>query len=185
MPEPRLLETRRLVLRPLQADDAEAIARLAGDWRVAWPISTIPHPYSLGRARDFLRASRRSAAEGSELAFAVTRKPESGLIGIISLRPQQGHSAETGYWMGVPFWGQGYMSEALGAIIRHAFCDLQLQRVYAWHIGSNPASGRVMQKAGMRREACLRQHVLHRGEVEDQVYYGLLRDEFLASGAGC
>lgn len=179
------LATERLLLRPLQLEDAAAIVRLAGDWRVAWPISTIPHPYSLGRARDFLRAARRGRAEGSEYAFAVTRRPEPELIGIISLRPQRGRSAETGYWMGVPYWGQGYMSEALGAIVRHAFCDLQLRRVYAWHVGSNPASGRVMQKAGMRREACLRQHVLHRGEVEDQVFYGLLRDEYLASGAGC
>ena len=185
MAEPPRLETRRLVLRPLQPDDAAAIARLAGDWRVAWPIPTIPHPYSVGRARDFIQGTLRETAEGSGQVFAVTRRPEPELIGVIGLRPQQGHSAETGYWMGVPFWGQGYMSEALGAIIRHAFCDLQLQRVYAWHIGSNPASGRVMQKAGMRPEACLRQHVLHRGEVEDQVYYGLLRDEYLAGGEGC
>ncbi len=185
MPELRRLETERLVLRPLQLDDGAAIARLAGDWRVAWPIPTIPHPYSLGTAREFIRATRRGAAEGSEAVYAVTRKPEPALIGIISLRPQQGFIAETGYWMGVAFWGQGYMTEALRAIIRHAICDLHLQRVFAWHIGRNPASGRVMQKAGMRHEARLRQHVLHRGEVEDQVYYGLLRDEYLDADAGC
>ncbi|MCE2489065.1 MAG: GNAT family N-acetyltransferase [Anaerolineae bacterium] len=185
MPELRRLETKRLVLRPLQLDDGATIARLAGDWRVAWPIPTIPHPYSLGRARDFIRATRRGAAEGSEAVYAVTRKPEPALIGIISLRPQQGFIAETGYWMGVAYWGQGYMTEALRAIIRHAFCDLHLQRIFAWHIGRNPASGRVMQKAGMRHEARLRQHVLHRGEVEDQVYYGLLRDEYLDADAGC
>lgn len=185
MPEMRHLETERLVLRPLAPGDAAAIVRLAGDWRVAAPIATIPHPYSPDMAREFIRGAQQKARQGSEFAFALTQGPERELIGVISLRPRQGYSAEVGYWIGVPFWGQGYMTEALRAIIRHSFCDLGLQRVHAWHIGGNPASGRVMQKAGMRYEARLRQHVLHRGEAEDQVIYGLLRDEYLAGGERC
>ena len=180
-----VLDTERLVLRLLEPGDAAAIVRHAGDWRVAAPIATIPHPYPLDMAREFIRGAQQRARQGSEFAFALTRRPQRELIGVISLRPQQGYSGETGYWIGVPWWGQGYMTEALRAIIDHAFCDLDLQRVHAWHIGANPASGRVMQKAGMQYEARLRQHVLHRGEAEDQVIYGLLREEYLAAGNRC
>ncbi len=175
-----ILETERLWLRMLEDGDAKALARYAGDQRVAAPTLNIPHPYNLDLAREFIERKQQSAIAGSDFAFALTLKPERQLIGVISLRPQQGHSAEVGYWAGVPFWGQGYMSEALRAIIRHAFCDLGLQRVYASHFASNPASGRVMQKAGMRHEGCLRQHVVRWHEAHDLMYYGILREEFCA-----
>lgn len=179
-----LLESERLLLRLLQAGDAEAIALYAGDRRVAAPTLNIPHPYSLELAREFIGRTQRGANEGSDFVFALLRKPEREVIGVIGLRPQQGHSAEIGYWTGVPFWGQGYMTEALRAVIRFAFCDLGLGRVYAAHFADNPASGRVIQKAGMQPEGCLRQHVVRWGEAHDLVYYGLLRDEYLAAEAG-
>ncbi len=172
------IETGRLWLRLLETDDAEAITRYAGDRHVAATTLAIPHPYNLEMAREFIEHSQQAAATGDKFTFALTRKPERQLIGVIDLRPQQGHSAEVGYWTGVPFQGQGYMTEALKAVIHHAFCDLGLQRVFASHFASNPASGRVMQKAGMRYEACLRKHVVRWNQAHDLVYYGILRDEY-------
>lgn len=183
MSGPRL-ETERLLLRLLQPGDAEAIARYAGDRRVAAQTLTIPHPYSLDMAREFIAHSQRGAVEGSDFVFALLRKPERELVGVIGLRPQAGHSAEVGYWTGAPFWGRGYMTEALRAVIDHIFRDLGLRRVHASHFAGNPASGRVMQKAGMQYEARLRQHVVRWGEAHDLVVYGLLRDEYLAAGGG-
>ena len=174
------LETERLWLRLLEPGDAAAITQYASDRRVAATTLNIPHPYNLDLAREFIERKQQSAIAGSDFAFALTLKPERELIGVISLRPQHGHSAEVGYWTGVPWWNQGYMSEALRAIIRHAFCDLGLQRVYASHFGGNLASGRVMQKAGMSYEGCLRQHVIRWNEAHDLVYYGILREEFCA-----
>ncbi len=174
------LETERLWLRLLEPGDAAAITQYAGDRRVAATTLNIPHPYSIDMAHQFIAGTRQAAAAGDSFTFAMTRKPQRQLIGVIDLRPQQGHSAEVGYWTGVPWWGQGYMSEALRAIIRHAFRDLGLQRVYASHFASNLASGRVMQKAGMSYEGCLRQHVIRWNEAHDLVYYGILRAEFCA-----
>ena len=180
MNAPRL-ESERLLLRPLRPADARAIARYAADRRVAAPTLNIPHPYDLDMACDFIAQAQQRAAEGSDFTFALTLKPGPEAVGVISLRPQAGHSAEVGYWLGVPFWNQGYMTEALRAIMRHAFCDLGLQRVHASHFAGNPASGRVMQKAGMRYEGCLRQHVVRWGEAQDLVCHGILRAEYAAA----
>lgn len=177
-----VLETERLQLRPLQPGDAQAIARYAGDRRIAANTLSIPHPYSLDMARDFIAYAQRSAADGSDLVFALLRKPQRELVGIIGLRPQAGRVAEIGYWTGVPFQGRGYMTEALRAVIGHAFGELGLRRVFASHFAGNPASGRVMQKAGMRYEARLRQHVVRWGQAHDLLVYGLLRDEYPAEG---
>ena len=119
-----ILETERLWLRLLETGDAAAITQYASDRRVAATTLNIPHPYSIDMAHQFITGTRQAAAAGDGFTFAMTHKPQRQLIGIIDLRPQHGHSAEVGYWTGVPFWSQGYMSEALRAIIRHAFCDL-------------------------------------------------------------
>lgn len=107
------LETRRLWLRLLETDDAATLQRLVSDRRVAATTLNIPHPYPAGGARQFIERSQQAATTGHNFTFALTRKPERNLIGVIDLRPQRGHSAEVGYWTGVPWWGQGYMTEAL------------------------------------------------------------------------
>ena len=118
------LETERLWLRLLEPGDAAAITQYAGDRRVAATTLNIPHPYSIDMAHQFIAGTRQAAAAGDSFTFAMTRKPQRQLIGVIDLRPQHGHSAEVGYWTGVPWWNQGYMSEALLAVIQHAFRDL-------------------------------------------------------------
>ena len=112
------LETERLWLRLLEPGDAAAITQYAGDRRVAATTLNIPHPYSIDMAHQFIAGTRQAAAAGDSFTFAMTRKPQRQLIGVIDLRPQHGHSAEVGYWTGVPWWNQGYMSEALLAVIR-------------------------------------------------------------------
>ena len=77
-----------------------------------------------------------------------------------------------GYWIGKPYWNQGFGTEAALAILRYAFEQLGLNRVYAAHFRRNPASGRIMQKIGMTYEGRLRQHVKKWGDFEDMEYYG-------------
>jgi RimJ/RimL family protein N-acetyltransferase len=116
-------------------------------------------------------------AAGGRLIWAIVHS-QHGLVGCIELRVEREHDrAETGYWIGVPFWGQGYATEAVRAVCRFAFEQLGLCRVYAHHIPRNPASGRVLAKAGMTKEGVLRQHARARGRTEDIVIYGLLREE--------
>jgi RimJ/RimL family protein N-acetyltransferase len=89
--------------------------------------------------------------------------------------------AELGCWFAKPYWNRGYCNEAAQAVLKHAFETLSLRRVFAQHQGRNPASGRVMRRAGMCHEGTLRKHVLKWGVVDDMQVYGVLREEWLAS----
>jgi RimJ/RimL family protein N-acetyltransferase len=86
--------------------------------------------------------------------------------------------AEIGYWIAVPYWGRGYATEAAAEIVRYGFEERNLQRVFACHFTRNPASGRVLQKAGMKYEGTLRQHVRKWDEYVDVAFYGVLRHEY-------
>jgi RimJ/RimL family protein N-acetyltransferase len=97
------------------------------------------------------------------------------LVGAISLRielPQR--RAELGYWVGVPYWGRGFATEAARAMIEFGFRRLSLHRIYAHHFVRNPASGRVMEKAGMQHEGTLRGHFFRWGAPEDVAVWGIL-----------
>lgn len=116
---------------------------------------------------------------GEGIVWAITRRTDHSLCGAINLLIDSAHQiAEIGYWIGLPYWGQGYATEAAHAAIRYGFETLQLHRIYATHLARNPASGRVMQKAGMRYEGRLREHFFKWGVHEDLLYYGILRAEW-------
>lgn len=138
------LATDRLVLRAPQAQDAAAIARLANDMRIAVNTARIPHPYGIGDAERFIAAA--NGRDGGA-AFVITRECE--LIGGcgVDLRDD---GPEIGYWLGVPFWGCGYATEAVRALIDHAFDDLQHDALTAGARVSNPASRRVLEKCGFQ-----------------------------------
>jgi RimJ/RimL family protein N-acetyltransferase len=140
------LETERLCLRPLQRADAGAIARLANDRRIAENTASMPHPYTLADAEDFLR---RVETSPSEVAFAITLNDDT-LIGACGLKRDRSNATEIGYWLGVPYWGQGYATEAARALIDHAFGDLGLDHLEADARVSNPASRRVLEKCGFQ-----------------------------------
>lgn len=177
-----VLQTERLTLRPLTLEDAPAIQVLVGAYEVALNTLSIPHPYPAGGAEAWIGTHRSSYDAGREITWGITARAGGAVLGVISLRPVVAHRhAEIGYWLGVPYWNQGYMTEAARAVVDYGFGDLDLLRIYATHFARNPASGRVMQKAGMTREGCLRQHVMRWDVPQDLVHYGILRDEWLVS----
>jgi RimJ/RimL family protein N-acetyltransferase len=141
-----VLVTARLRLRALQREDAPAIAALANDRRIAENTARIPHPYTLADAEGFLRYLEESE---TEIAFAITLEDDA-LIGICGLRKKPRKSPEIGYWLGAPYWGHGYATEAAHAVIDHAFEDLGLERLEAGARVSNPASRRVLEKCGFQ-----------------------------------
>jgi len=175
--EPPTLETDRLILRPFRAEDAAAVQRLAGDPEIASTTLNIPHPYEDGMAEDWIGTHEPGWADGTMAVFAMT-SPEDGLVGAIGLSIKAAHRrAELGYWVGVPFWNRGYATEAVRAVLQFAFETLQLNRVHASYFKRNPASGRVMTKAGMREEGIRRQHFFKDGRFEDVTEYAILRGE--------
>ncbi|MEK7239824.1 MAG: GNAT family N-acetyltransferase [Gemmatimonadota bacterium] len=176
------LKTGRLVLRPFLLSDAATVLRLAGDRAVADTTLSIPHPYVDGMAEQWI-ATHEGAWTRHEMATLAITEAEAGLIGAISLRIELAHRrAELGYWIGVPYWGLGYATEAARAMVAFGFEKLSLHRIYAHHFTRNPASGRVMSKVGMRLEGTLRQHFFRWDRPEDVAAWGLLRTEVTGTG---
>lgn len=176
------LETERLILRPPSLLDAPRLCALGGEYDVAKGTLTMPHPYSREDAITFIEGTRASWEKLSPCIFAIVLKAEQALIGMIGLHTRQEHKhADLGYWIGIPYWNQGYATEAAQSTLDWGFEQFRLNRIYAEHFGSNPASGQVMQKIGMTYEGTLRQHYIRFGEVQDVLIYSILRDEWKAA----
>lgn len=177
-----VIETARLLLRPLRLEDAPAVSTLAGRREIADTTISIPHPYSEARAREWIAGHLGPGGAHKEITFAITLKANGHLIGAVGLRDiDKEHSqAEMGCWVAVEAWGKGYASEASSAALRFGFEALQLNRIYAHHMVRNPASGRVLKKIGMKREGLLRQRVRKWGVFEDVVLLAALRKDWMA-----
>ncbi len=173
------LETERLRLRPFRPQDAAEVRRLAGDPEVSATALDLPFPFEEGMAAAWIATHAREFAVGRLAAFAVTRRETGELLGAAGLmREPQHERASLGYWIGRAHWGQGYATEAAGAVVAFGFREWDLRRIHADHLVRNPASGHVLRNLGMRPEGVLREHVIHRGTVEDLALYGLLRSEW-------
>jgi [ribosomal protein S5]-alanine N-acetyltransferase len=175
------LATRRLMLRAFTLDDAPAVTALCADEAIAATTLVIPHPYVLSDARSWIATHPGTWAAGTQANFAVTLSDEDAdetgqLIGAMGLTIQRAHQcAELGYWIGRPWWGRGYATEAGTAVVRWGFHELGLNRVHAHHMAHNPASGRVLQKIGMKPEGVARQLVIKDGVARDCPMYAIVR----------
>lgn len=173
--KPVLIETPRLQLRPFSESDIAELLPLIGAREIAATTLRIPHPYEDKHAREFLA----SIAKENELRLAIRLRSDGRLCGGIGLHPEAKHNhAELGYWIGVPYWGNGYATEAAQAVVRYGFEHAKLNRIFAHHFKHNPASGKVLRKIGMKYEGCMRQHVLKWGEFIDLELYSILREEW-------
>lgn len=171
------IETERLVLRPFRLEDGPVVRELAGDPAVADTTLNVPHPYGEGVAEAWI-ATHPERWDRLEVAtFALTTAGD-GVIGAMSLSMSVEHRrAELGYWVGQRHWNRGYATEAVRALIPFGFRALPIDRIFAQHFARNPASGRVLVKAGMRYEGMMRQHVRRFDRPEDCVQYGILRSD--------
>jgi ribosomal-protein-alanine N-acetyltransferase len=176
------LETERLVLRALRPEDALTVARLAGRREIADTTISIPHPYSVDQAQEWIASHAGHQDPNKGIAFGITMKADGQLFGVVGLREiDREHSqAEMGFWIGLEWWGNGYAAEAAKAVIGYAFEKLKLNRVYAHHMVRNPASGRVLEKIGMKREGLLRQRVRKWGVFEDVVLMATIQGDWRA-----
>lgn len=140
-----VLETERLVLRAPRLGDVNAVAALANDKRIAENTRRIPHPYKHSDAEDFIAAVN---VPGGEIAYAITL-PDDTIIGACGIAMQDG-APDVGYWLGGQFWGQGYATEAVRAVIDLAFTELGYDALQAGARVTNPASRRILEKCGFQ-----------------------------------
>jgi [ribosomal protein S5]-alanine N-acetyltransferase len=172
-----ILQTERLILRPYTENDIAELVPLIGAREVAATTLHIPYPYTEQDAKELIACTRQG-----NLLRRTIRTRDGKFIGGVGLNVEQDHQrAELGYWIGVPYWGQGYATEAARAMMRYGFDDLRLNRIFASHFSKNPASGRVLIKLGMGHEGCQRQHVCKWGEFLDLELFGISRQEWRAS----
>ena len=174
------IETTRLLLRPLTQADAPSIQCFASAREVADTMISIPHPYPDGEAEQYVSRQLAEFEVGHSVAFVIELKSEKVLCGMIEIRDiEQEHSqAELSFWLAVEVWGQGIMSEALKSMLRFGFKDLNLNRLYAYHMVRNPGSGKVLQKNGFVQEGVLRQRVCKWGVFEDVKLWAILRKDW-------
>lgn len=169
------IRTPRLVLRAPLLSDAGRISLLAGDYDVASMTGTIPHPYSEQMAAEWL-ASAIAGEEG--IVFAIERS--GALIGCTGYRAFGDDHAELGYWIGKPYWGMGYASEAVRALILHAFETGGFAYLTAGHFSDNPASARIIAKFGFTPRAQEARECAARGDKAYCLTYRLDRATALA-----
>ncbi len=173
------LQTQRLTLRPYTLADIPALVPLIGAREVAATTLRIPHPYTEDIAREFIALAEKDQASGQCVRLAIILREGDAFCGGVGLQIESDHRrAELGYWIGVPYWGHGYATEAALAMVKYGFEILELQRIFASYVPRNVASGKVLQKIGMRHEGYLRGHILKWGEFMDLEMYGMLASDW-------
>lgn len=175
------IETDRLALRQPDEADAARIAELANHIEIAGNLATMPHPYGLEDARDFI-AKVTTARTG--MAFAIVCKADDNLIGISGYAPnEQTGEMDFGYWLGLDYWGKGYATEAAQAVLTHAFCIGRVDDIVTGCRIDNPRSRRVLDKLGFRPAGLRQLYSLGADETVATEAVELSCDEWLATKA--
>ncbi len=157
------------MIRDWTMDDASSLVRYANNRKIWINLrDAFPYPYTLEDAAAFLS----KAQSVPRTIFAIAAQKEA--IGSIALTPGKDvhrFTAELGYWLAEPFWGRGIMAEAIKALTEYGFKDLGIHRIFAEPYAANPASARVLEKAGFIREGIIRENAFKDGRFLDQLIY--------------
>ncbi len=173
------LQTPRLILRAFKLEDAKVVAELANDKEIALNTENLPFPYDEHMAADWIDNLDNYYLQNKMLTLAITLRKNNAVIGAIGFDiTSKNDHAELGYWLGRPFWGQGFATEACKRLLHHGFTELKYHRIFSCHLKRNEISGRILQKLGMQYEGCQRQHLKKFGCYEDLALYGILREEY-------
>jgi 8-oxo-dGTP diphosphatase len=174
------LVTERLILRPLEPSDAEALHRLVNDWEVSRTLAAVPFPYPRQLADEWIASSRRELAGGTACHLAITGDDggQEILVGVVGLRVSgKGRSGRLGYWVGRRFWGHGVATEAAGKLARWALANLDVDRLEANVAADNPASSTVLQRIGFRETGRGSEVFVSRGGEHPVLHYEATRDD--------
>lgn len=173
--ENRSITTERLLLRMFKISEAEPVAELCNNYNVYKSTLSLPYPYTLECALSWIANHEENYSSDKFYEFAITNNNTGEIYGCIGLsNNQKDKNGEVGYWIGEQYWRNGFATEALRAVIEFALSKKKYHRVYSRHFASNPASGRVMQKAGMQYEGTLIDHIFKENKYETIIHYGII-----------
>lgn len=173
-----ILETERLLLRQPERRDIPALVPLANDYDVAKNLSTLPHPYTVAHGEEFMARVEQQRTTGTDFNFAITRRTDEAYLGGCGVHVKQG-KFEFGYWLGKPFWKQGYATEAARRLVEFAFDAFETESVWAGWYFDNPASGHVLEKLGCKPDGVAKRACMARGIEVDCNLVILGREDFL------
>lgn len=177
------LQTPRLILRRMTMRDAKDIFAYSCDEEVArhvlWPAQR-----DVSEAKDYCRFMMRRYRQDEPASWGIEEKKSGRVVGTIGYMDysMDNASVEVGYSLARWLWNGGYMTEALGRVIAYTFEEMDINRIEAQHELDNPASGRVMEKCGMRKEGVLRQRLYNKGRFVDVALYAILRSDLDLKG---
>jgi ribosomal-protein-alanine N-acetyltransferase len=169
--KPMELNLERCTIRDWRMNDAPSLAKHANNRRVSITLrDRFPFPYRIEDAKEFL--ARATNEKGQEKFYCIEINGSTvGGIGITIGEDVYRLTAEFGYWLAEEFWGKGIMSEVVPAFVNYCFEKFSLKRIYASAYSSNPASARVLEKAGFVLEGRLRKNVVKDGQILDSLLY--------------
>ncbi|WP_257287171.1 GNAT family N-acetyltransferase [Endozoicomonas sp. SESOKO2] len=170
----KIITTDRLILRAFTPQDAGQVEILAGEEQVARLTENIPHPYPDGLAEEWIKDNESLREKNNAFVYAITLKSSDTLLGAIGLTNTTHTQAELGYWLGLPYWGQGYCSEAGQSLISHAFEQLPFNQIRARALTKNVKSERVLLRLGFRSTSEILEKV--KEDMDTVKYYVLDRN---------
>lgn len=171
-----IIETERLILSQLEERDIPFIVEYLQHRIYSDFTSNIPYPYTRADAEFWLKMSKDVFENNTGYTFGIRNK-DGHIIGAIGLHDRDDDKAELGYWIGIPYWNKGYVTEAAKAIVDFGFKELGFNKIFATHLPHNPASGKIMEKIGMEQEAVLKQETKKDGEYFDLIMYSIFKDK--------
>lgn len=179
-PDDIILNTKRLILRPISESDAPDIYKNVKEYDIAkWTIN-IPHPYPKDGAIKFIKQTKELMKKGLSYELAIQIESTKEVVGVISLMKvdRRHKNAELGYWVGKKFWNRGIATEAASKVMEFGFQVLNLERIYAKCFHNNEVSRKVMEKVGMKLEGKFRHEVFKENKFIDTLYYGILKEDW-------
>lgn len=176
----RLLVADRLDLQILNERHFAPLVEHAHDKAIADTMISVPHPFLDQHAREWIQRAEVDYRSGTAYHWGISKISNGAFTGYVTLRDMDHeHSqAELSFWICRKDWGNGYAKEACAKVLDFVFETLKINRVYAHHMVRNPASGKILQHLGFRKEGLLRQRVIKWGKFEDVVLQAILREDW-------
>jgi ribosomal-protein-alanine N-acetyltransferase len=167
-----------VTLRPWEKEDAEALAMMANNSKIARNLRDVfPHPYTVENAHWFVEDCQQKEGRGQLCRAVLVDGKVAGCISVMQGQDVERRSAELGYWLGEPYWGQGVMTWAVKALCQEAFATMDIVRIFAEPFAPNLGSRKVLEKTGFILEGIKRKSICKEGEMMDSCLYTLLKEE--------